>query len=54
MPARPLIARDLRANYDMSAGVVPHLPYLFDLFEHELGIRVACTATAIEITERTA
>jgi hypothetical protein len=31
---------------------VPHFPYLFDVIEAELGIRVECTARTIDIFEQ--
>ena len=50
-PRRPLSVRDLRANYLMVPGINA-FPYVFDVLEDELGIRVDCTAHAIEISDR--
>lgn len=48
---RPLTARDLRVNFTMYGGSISQFPYLFDMLEDELGIRVECTADTIEITD---
>jgi hypothetical protein len=50
---RPLTARDLRVNFAMYGGSIAEFPYLFDMLEDELGIRVECTAGTIEITDVT-
>jgi hypothetical protein len=50
-PSRPLTARDLRVNFAMYGGSIAEFPYLFDTLEEELGIRVECTADAIEVTD---
>jgi hypothetical protein len=50
---RPLTARDLRVNFTMYGGSIAEFPYLFDMLEEELGIRVECTADTIEITDVT-
>jgi len=49
-PRRALTARDLRVNQAMYGGAIAEFPYLFDSFEDELGVRVECTAGAIEVT----
>jgi len=49
-PRRPLGVRDFRVNYMMGAAG-GGFPYLFATFEDELGIRVDCTASAIEVTD---
>ena len=50
-PRRPLTIRDHRAIYLMSPRVA-RFPYLLEVIEHELGIRIDCTAQVIEISER--
>lgn len=50
-PSRPLTARDLRMNFAMYGGSIAQFPYLLDTLEDELGIRVECTAVAIEVTD---
>jgi hypothetical protein len=50
-PRRPLGVRDFRVGFLMSPNV-HGFPYLFDLLEDELGIRVECSASAIEISDR--
>lgn len=52
-PRRPLSVRDLRAHFVVYGGSIAQFPYLFDMLEHELGGRVACTATTVEVTEVT-
>jgi hypothetical protein len=52
-PKRLLGVRDFLANYSMSSGVGA-FPYLFDLLEDELGLRVACTASTMEVSDRRA
>jgi len=49
-PARPLTARDLVAYDTMNRGRRV-FPYLFDSLEDVLGVRVACTAHAIQVTD---
>jgi hypothetical protein len=53
-PTRPLSVRDLRVTFTMHAVPMAPFPYLFDMLEDELGIRVACTAETIEVTDRRA
>src|SRR5262249_52818516 len=48
---RRLTARDLHANFTMDGGSIAQFPYLFDMLQDELGIRVECTADTIEITD---
>ena len=48
----PLVAQDLRALFRMHTGSKSAFPYLFETLEDELGFGVACTADAIELTER--
>ncbi len=48
---RRLTARDLQVNFTMYGGSIGQFPYLFDMLEDELGIRVECTADTIEITD---
>jgi hypothetical protein len=48
-PRRPFTVRDHRAIF-MMAPRVRRFPYLFDVIENELGIRVECTAQTIEIS----
>jgi hypothetical protein len=50
-PTRPLTARDLRVNLTMYGGPIAEFMYLFDMLEHELGLRVACSAGAIEVSD---
>jgi hypothetical protein len=52
-PRRLLSVRDFHANYSMGSGVGA-FPYLFDFLEDELGIRVECTASAIEVSDQRA
>jgi hypothetical protein len=52
-PRRPLTARDFAVHYALISGPGAW-PYLFDLLEKELGVRVECTATAIEVSARRA
>ncbi|HEX7835811.1 MAG TPA: hypothetical protein VF469_00025, partial [Kofleriaceae bacterium] len=47
---RPLQVADLRLFYTLGRGSV--FPYLFDALEDELGIRVECTASAIDVIDR--
>src|SRR5262249_8893492 len=49
-PKRLLGVRDFLANYSMGAGTGV-FPCLFDVLEDELGVRVECTANAIEISD---
>lgn len=49
-PKRALGVRDLLAFYSLASGI-GKFPYLFDLLESELGVRVDCTASAIEVTD---
>lgn len=49
-PRRPLTGRDLRVNQAMYGGAIAEFPYLFSSLEDELGVRVECTAGAIEVT----
>jgi hypothetical protein len=51
-PTRPLSVRDIHANYVM--GDAASYPFLFDSLEAELGLRVECTAHAIDVTDRAA
>jgi hypothetical protein len=51
-PRRAVSVRDFRVNFLMSPGATG-FPYLFDVLEDELGIRVECSASAIEISDRT-
>ena len=51
-PQRSLSVRDFHANYVLSSGTRA-FPYLFDSLQEELGIRVECTASAIEVSDRT-
>lgn len=53
-PARSLTARDLRVSFALYGGSIAEFPYLFDMLESELGLRVECTAGAIEVTDRRA
>lgn len=48
---RRLTARDLHVNFTMYGGSSAPFPYLFDMLEDELGIRVECTADTIEISD---
>jgi len=50
-PTRPLTARDLRVNFAMYGGSIAQFPYLFDTLEEELGVRVECTSSAIDVTD---
>jgi hypothetical protein len=50
-PTRPLTTRDLRVTFAMYGGSIAEFMYLFDMLEQELGFRVACTSTAIEVTD---
>jgi hypothetical protein len=50
-PRRPLTVRDLRAHFVMYGGSIAQFPYLFDMLEDELGVRVECTASTAEVTE---
>ena len=49
-PARPLAVRDVRMLFAMHSGPLSVFPYLFDTLEDELGVRIECTADAIEVT----
>jgi len=49
-PKRLLGVRDFLANYAMGSGVGT-FPYLLDMLEDELGVRVECTANAIEVSD---
>jgi hypothetical protein len=51
-PTRALTARRLRAPFVMHGDAIAEFPYLFDTLEDELGIRVACTAGAITVTDQ--
>jgi hypothetical protein len=48
---RPLTARDLKTTFVMYGGSIAEFPYLFDMIEEELGIRVEATAGTIEVTD---
>jgi hypothetical protein len=48
---RRLTARDLHVNFTMYGGSIAQFPYLFDMLQDELDIRVECTADTIEITD---
>ena len=50
-PTRPLTTRDLRVTFAMYGGSIAEFMYLFDMLEQELGFRVACTSTAVEVTD---
>lgn len=50
-PTRPLSVRDFRVTFTMHTVPMAPFPYLFDMLEDELGIRVACTAATIEVTD---
>jgi hypothetical protein len=50
-PTRPLTARDFRVTFLMHPPPISGFPYLFDLLEQELGVRVECTADTITITD---
>jgi hypothetical protein len=50
-PTRPLTVRDLRVTFAMYGGSIAEFMYLFDMLEEELGLRVACHAGAIEVTD---
>jgi hypothetical protein len=52
-PRRPFTVRDHRAIFLMAPRVT-RFPYLFDVIENELGIRVECTAQTIEISVKSA
>jgi hypothetical protein len=52
-PKRSLSVRDFHANYSMSSGPGA-FPYLLDVLDDELGVRVECTASAIEVSDRRA
>jgi hypothetical protein len=47
---RPLTALDLRVGFAMYGGALADFPYLYTSLERELGIRVECTADAIEVS----
>jgi hypothetical protein len=49
-PTRPLSVWDLHFNNAMNNGDV--FPYFVEMLEEELGIRVECTATTMEIVDR--
>ena len=49
--ARPVAIRDLHVNHSLK-GAPQKIPYLFDSLDETLGIGIACTADAIEITDR--
>jgi hypothetical protein len=51
-PTRPLCAPDLRVLFTMHTGSKSAFPYLFETLEDELGVGVACTADAVELTPR--
>jgi hypothetical protein len=48
---RALAVRDFMLNYTLQSGV-GSWPYLFDAIERELGVRVECTASAIDVSGR--
>jgi hypothetical protein len=52
-PKRLLSVRDFNAGYSMGSRIGA-FPYLFYFLEDELGIRVECTASAIEVSDRRA
>jgi hypothetical protein len=52
-PSRALVVEDFRVNYGLSSGAGA-FPYIFELLERELGIRVACTASSVSVTDRRA
>jgi hypothetical protein len=50
-PERPVTVRDVHVNHFLK-GNPEKFPYLFDSLDEALGIRIASTADAIEITDR--
>ena len=50
-PTRALEVRDFRVHYVMSSAS-QRFPYLLDALDDELGIAIACTASAITISDR--
>jgi hypothetical protein len=50
-PTRPLSVRDLRVTFVMHGGPSSAFPYVLDMLEDVLGIRVECTADAIAVSD---
>jgi hypothetical protein len=48
---RPLTVRDLRVNQAMYGGSIAEFPYLFDMLEDEIAVRVDCNASSIEVSD---
>jgi hypothetical protein len=53
-PTRPLTVRDFHVVFVMHPPPISAFPYVFDVLESELGIRVECTANTIEVSDRRA